>query len=404
MIGIKLIATYEKENLIMRTASAIARYLAGVIFLVFGLNGFLHFIPLPPPDGVAGQFMGALFVSHYLSVVFALQVIAGVLLLVNRYVPLALAALAPVIVNILCFHALMAPNGLPLAVFVAVLWALAFVDVRSAFALLFQPRQQGSGLRGIMACDERPPMKTSIRTHEGRVALVTGAGQGIGQAIALALAERGAHVIATDLTPPLETVQKIGPSAHAFQLDVTKEEDWRSASVQSRDVGSVDIVVNNAGYFPNRSIDELDLATWRKTMATNLDAQFLSAKYFLPGMRKKKLGRFVGISSNMVGLAIPGMSHYIATKMGIIGFMRGLANDIAGDGITANAVLPGLTNTLATAPQSEERKRATWEQQAIKRLGEPEDMTGAVLFLTSDDASFITGQAIVVDGGQYRVG
>ena len=80
-------------------------------------------------------------------------------------------------------------------------------------------------------------------------------------------------------------------------------------------------------------------------MATNLDAHFLSAKYFLPAMRTKKWGRFVGISSNMVGLAIPGMSHYIATKMGIIGFMRGLANDVASDGITANAVLPGLTNT-----------------------------------------------------------
>jgi len=236
------------------------------------------------------------------------------------------------------------------------------------------------------------------------VALVTGAAQAIGQAIAVALAERGAQVIATDLTPPHGTVDRIGPAAHAFQLDVTQEEDWRSVWVKSRDVGDVDIVVNNAGYFPNRSIDDLDLATWRKTMSTNLDSHFLSAKYFLPGMRKRKWGRFVGISSNMVGLAITGMSHYIASRMGIIGFMRGLANDVANDGITTNAVLPGLTNTLAIAPQSKEQKRAIWEQQAIKRLGEPRDLTGAVLFLTSDDAAFITGQAIVVDGGQYRIG
>jgi len=124
----------------MRTASTIARYLAGVIFLVFGLNGFLHFIPLPPPDGVAGQFMGALYVSHYLTVIFGFQVLAAVLLLANRFVPLALAILAPVIVNILSFHALMAPSGLPLAVLVTVLWTLIFVDVRLAFAGLFQAR------------------------------------------------------------------------------------------------------------------------------------------------------------------------------------------------------------------------------------------------------------------------
>src|SRR6202030_3363441 len=126
----------------MRTVSAIAQYLAGVIFLVFGLNGFLTFIPFPPPAGVAGQFMGALYVSHYLWVIFAFQVIAGALLLLNRYVPLAVAVLAPVIVNILAFHALMAPSGLPLALFVAVLWAVIFIDVRPAFAGLFQSRLQ----------------------------------------------------------------------------------------------------------------------------------------------------------------------------------------------------------------------------------------------------------------------
>ena len=140
-------APIEKENLVMRTASVVARYLTGVIFLVMGLNGFLNFIPLPPPGGVAGQFMGALYVSHYLWVIFAFQVIAGVLLLVNRYVPLAVAVLAPIIVNILTFHASMAPNGLPLALFVAVLWALIFVDVRQAFGGLFQSRLDRSSKR-----------------------------------------------------------------------------------------------------------------------------------------------------------------------------------------------------------------------------------------------------------------
>jgi len=126
----------------MRTVSAIARYLAGVIFLVFGVNGFVNFIPMPPPGGIAGQFMGALYVSHYLWVIFAFQVIAAVLLLVNRYVPLAVAILAPILVNILFFHALMAPSGLPLALFVSLLWALIFVDVRPALTGLFQSRLQ----------------------------------------------------------------------------------------------------------------------------------------------------------------------------------------------------------------------------------------------------------------------
>lgn len=131
----------------MRIASVIARYLAGVIFLVMGLNGFLNFIHFPPPTGVAAQFMGALYVSHYLWVIFAFQVVAGVLLLVNRYVPLAVALLAPVIVNILSFHALMAPSGLPLALVVAILWTLIFIDVRPAFSGLFQPRLQPDEVR-----------------------------------------------------------------------------------------------------------------------------------------------------------------------------------------------------------------------------------------------------------------
>ena len=131
----------------MKTASVIARYLAGVIFLVFGLNGFLNFIHFPPPAGVAAQFMGALYVSHYLWVIFAFQVIAGVLLLANRYVPLAMAVLAPVIVNILAFHVLMAPSGLPLALFVTVLWALIFIDVRPAFSGLFQSRLQPEAVK-----------------------------------------------------------------------------------------------------------------------------------------------------------------------------------------------------------------------------------------------------------------
>ncbi|MBB5341638.1 hypothetical protein [Tunturiibacter gelidoferens] len=123
----------------MKIASLVARYLLGFIFLVFGLNGFLHFIPTPPPPpGVAGDFMIALFESHYLVIIFLLQLIPAAFLLINRFVPLALVLLGPVIVNIICFHALMAPAGLPMALFVTVLWGLVAYGVRSAFAGLLQ--------------------------------------------------------------------------------------------------------------------------------------------------------------------------------------------------------------------------------------------------------------------------
>jgi putative oxidoreductase len=131
----------------MKITAPIARWLLGLVFLAFGLNGFLHFIPMPPASGVAGQFLGALFISRYLVVVFLLQLIPAALLLMNRYVPLALTLLAPIVVNILLFHLLMAPGGLPLALVVTVLWVLVFLSVRSAFAGLFQPRVQTEGLR-----------------------------------------------------------------------------------------------------------------------------------------------------------------------------------------------------------------------------------------------------------------
>src|ERR1700741_99864 len=131
----------------MKILNSISRFLLGLIFLVFGLNGFLHFIPSPPPSGTAGQFIGALFVSHYLVPIFLLQVISAVLLLVNRYVPLALTLLAPIIVNILLIHTLMLPSGLPLALVVTTLWIAVFLSVRSAFTGLWQQRVAAQVLR-----------------------------------------------------------------------------------------------------------------------------------------------------------------------------------------------------------------------------------------------------------------
>ncbi len=124
----------------MKVAILVARILLGLLFLVFGLNGFLNFLHMPTPQGLAGQYLGALFVSHYLEAVFLLEIVAAGLLLANRFVPLALALLGPILVNILLFHSLMAPEGLPMALAAALLWAVVFSGVRRSFAGLFAQR------------------------------------------------------------------------------------------------------------------------------------------------------------------------------------------------------------------------------------------------------------------------
>ena len=132
----------------MKITSVIARFLLGLIFLVFGLNGFFHFLPMsPPPAGTAAQFFGALFVSNYLVAIFLLQIVSAILLLFNRYVPLALTLLAPIIVNILLVHLLMVPSGMPLAIVVTLLWAVVFLSVRSAFNGLLQQRVPAQALQ-----------------------------------------------------------------------------------------------------------------------------------------------------------------------------------------------------------------------------------------------------------------
>jgi putative oxidoreductase len=133
LLGVLSHTALTKEDN-MKTASLIARYLLGLIFSVLGLNGFLNFLHLPGPTGVAAQFFGAIFVSHFYIVIFLLQIVPALLLMANRYVPLALTILGPIIFNIVCIHAFMAPAGLPLAVFVTVLWIVVAYSVRSAFS------------------------------------------------------------------------------------------------------------------------------------------------------------------------------------------------------------------------------------------------------------------------------
>jgi NAD(P)-dependent dehydrogenase (short-subunit alcohol dehydrogenase family) len=179
--------------------------------------------------------------------------------------------------------------------------------------------------------------------------------------------------------------------------------------VQSK-FSHVDIVINCAGVFPQKNFPEMTFADWRKVLSTNLDGTFLVTAAFVPGMRSRKWGRVVNMASSTLGSVVTGFAHYVASKGGIVGFTRALATDLAPDGITVNAIAPGLTRspgTLVREPRPgfktmDDEFNAVAQMQAIKRVEVPDDLVGALSFLTSDDAAFMTGQTLNVDGGRVR--
>jgi len=244
--------------------------------------------------------------------------------------------------------------------------------------------------------------------HAGRVAIVTGAAAGLGRAYAERLARDGAQVVVADVSDGVATVKAItdaGGLAVATTGDVT--------SLQSMDAlrdfvhgefGRCDILVNNAGVHPHVGWMELDFAEWRRVMTINLDSMFIACKAFAPDMGKRGFGRIINISSTTVDLVQPGFVHYIASKAGVIGFTRALATELGNSGVTVNAVLPGLTKTASIAAQWEGTSvlDQVASMQAIKRIAVPSDIEGTISFLATDDAAWITGQSIVVDGGQVR--
>jgi NAD(P)-dependent dehydrogenase (short-subunit alcohol dehydrogenase family) len=249
-------------------------------------------------------------------------------------------------------------------------------------------------------------------SHIGKVAVVTGAAAGIGQAYARRLAQDGAAIVIADAKDGNETVALVraaGGSALAVRCDVSQPAEVTAlAQAVQAQFGRCDILVNNAGIYPTRMFDEMTFEDWRHLMAINLDAQFLTIKAFAPGMRQRRWGRIVNMASDTFHSNLTGFAHYIASKGGVIGLTRALASEFGEDGVTVNAIAPGLTRTPGTigrrkrpgvAADADEFAQAA-SRQSIKRGLVPDDLVGTLSFLVSDDAAMITGQTIIVNGGK----
>jgi NAD(P)-dependent dehydrogenase (short-subunit alcohol dehydrogenase family) len=247
-----------------------------------------------------------------------------------------------------------------------------------------------------------------MSSHDGRVAVVTGAASGFGRAICSELAMRGAEIVAVDVNPADETiseVEEIGRRALGLQADVSRPDDVSAIHQEMIAFGGrVDILVNNAGVFPFKDIFELEYEQWKRTQEINVDSQFLMAKAVIGSMREHGWGRIVNLASNSLGLAVPGLAHYMASKGGVIGLTRALASDLAPFGVTVNAVSPTASRTPGGSQNiGDELLETVAQMQAIKRVGVAADIVGTVCFLTSEDCAFVTGQTIVADGGLVRV-
>jgi NAD(P)-dependent dehydrogenase (short-subunit alcohol dehydrogenase family) len=244
---------------------------------------------------------------------------------------------------------------------------------------------------------------------EGKVSIVTGAARGIGVAIAEAFAREGARVAAVDLDGPgAEAVAKtlVGRGADALALgaDVTRAtEVGRAVHAVAARWGRVDVLVNNAGGFATiRLTEEISEDEWAAILASNLTSVFLCSKAVLPIMKRQRYGRIVNLASVVArGGAVRVTSHYAAAKAGVVGFTRHLALEVAAHGITVNAVAPGTTATerVLKARTPEETQRVA-EAIPARRLGEPAEIADAIVFLASDEAAFINGATLDVNGGQ----
>ncbi|MET0868735.1 MAG: 3-oxoacyl-ACP reductase family protein [Pseudorhodoplanes sp.] len=249
---------------------------------------------------------------------------------------------------------------------------------------------------------------------KNKIALITGAAGGFGQAFAKRLAEDGADVVLVDLRPCDDTakmVQAAGRKALPVICDVTSEESIAQLAIEvDRTFGRCDILINNAGIYPIQPFEQLTFADWKRVMALNLDAVFLMSKAFVPAMKRHGWGRVINVSSSTFNMVASGYTHYIASKGGVIGFTRALATEMANHGVTVNAISPSLTRTPGTEGRKPRPGRKDMDEefeqiaklQAIRRVQVPDDLAGVVSFLAGDDSAFMTGQTLYVDGGMVR--
>jgi pyridoxal 4-dehydrogenase len=237
----------------------------------------------------------------------------------------------------------------------------------------------------------------------GQTAVVTGAARGLGFAAARLLAAEGARVALFDRDGEAlaAAVGRLGGEALSQAVDVT-DEDHVGRGVQAvlSEAGKIDVLVNNAGIYPHFPFEELTYADWRRVLATNLDSVYLCSHAVYPRMRERGYGRIVNVSSATFFIGYPGLSAYVASKGGIIGFTRALASEAGPHGITVNAVTPGLIATEGVLGGEEAGLfDEIVPEQALGRRGEPEDIAECIAYLASPAAGFITGQTVNVDGG-----
>ncbi|MDO5579540.1 MAG: 3-oxoacyl-[acyl-carrier-protein] reductase [Planctomycetia bacterium] len=243
---------------------------------------------------------------------------------------------------------------------------------------------------------------------EGKTAVVTGATRGIGFEVARSLAKCGAKVacIGTNeekLSKSVDQINSEGGSAKAYICDVSNAEKVKeTAKLILTDFGKVDILVNNAGITRDMLMRRITDEQWNDVIGVNLNGTFYITRAFVESMRKSKWGRIVNISSISGLIGNPGQANYSASKAGVIGFTRTISKELANRNITVNAIAPGFIDTDMTAALSDVLIQGIKDRIPVGRIGKPEDIANAVLFFVSEEASFITGQIMAVDGGMIN--